>query len=1005
LIEGKNPTGTGNINGIPANDPKFKSPSPVGANNAPTTAGDYSLQKGSSAFNTGDNNAYVTARGISGILTSEKDLAANPRLHSTNIDIGAYANAIFEKITFTWVCENSKEFSIRATTSREFTVEWGDGSTVDTYTGSGTSAISHDYSNPGTYTVTVTAKTIDCKFTYLYIESKNISSLNISDAFSLTQLRCYDNQLTSLDLSNNTALTDLRCYDNQLTGLDISNNTALGYIFCYNNAIPLADLYATSQKSSVESSKRLGPQTLPQQTVALNVAVPVDAVFNGTNTDFVMGKLGGTLIEGIDYTRSGGTFTFLTSGIYTFEITNPAITSSSSYPAKVIATYVVGTGVIPSYNVPFVEDFENTSTIFASFVNGSQTNQWFRGNADAATGYSAYISNDGGISNSFSNRASYVYLFMDVYFTPSDKDYYLNFYWKCQGNSDSYLSVYITGTDILPVAGQPYSGEVLSSYSGKKEWQYSSIVIPASYSGTTKRVVFYWKNSGGVGSSSLPPIAIDDVSINNKLPSSLTISQQTPISYGTTPDPQIVSKTGDGTISYEYKVRDADDNTYSTIVPRNAGNYTVRGIISETTTYGKALSASVNFSISKVTLTVTADNNSKTYGADNPELTVSYSGFVNGDDATKLTTAPTASITATTTSTPGTSYNITVSGGVSSNYTFTYVRGNFTIIKATLTVTAADKSKPQGTDNPVLTFSYSGFVLGETATDLTTQPRVSTTATLSSPGGTYPITVSGGTSSKYQFEYIAGTMTVIPSGNPDLTYLKTGSTAALTPAFSPDNTEYTFTMPDGEKSVTFNADAYGYGTVTYSNGTGEINTPGIHTLTITSTSEDGKATKDYVITVNYFYPTAIIQRYWDDVLVIDLNTANNGGYSFVSYQWTRDGEPIAGETKSFLNLDGKPAGTYNVLITADGNTVQVREGVVITVSRGLRVYPNPISSNATVENQEWKTVKYMQLFDMSGRLVREYPVGGETTSIDLSGLSTGIYLLQTGKQTIKVIKN
>jgi hypothetical protein len=296
-------------------------------------------------------------------------------------------------------------------------------------------------------------------------------------------------------------------------------------------------------------------------------------------------------------------------------------------------------------------------------------------------------------------------------------------------------------------------------------------------------------------------------------------------------------------------------------------------------------------------------------------------------------------------------------------------------------------------------------VNNETPTNLTTVPTALTAATLTSPSGTYPITVSGGVSANYEFEYIEGTLTILPSKNPDITELETSSTAALTPAFSPDEKEYSLTVPEGEASVSFVAEAFGYGTVTYSNGSGVISTPGIHTLTITSTAEDGETTKDYVITVTYPYPTAIIQRYWDDVLVIDLNTQTNGGYTFVSYQWTRDGAPISGETKSFLNLAGKPAGTYNVLITADGQTVHVREGVEITVSRGLRVYPNPISANATVENPEWSTVKYMQLFDMSGRLIREYPVGGENTSIDLSGLSTGIYLLKTGKQTIKVIKN
>src|SRR5207247_1607401 len=67
-------------------------------------------------------------------------------------------------------------------------------------------------------------------------------------------------------------------------------------------------------------------------------------------------------------------------------------------------------------------------------------------------------------------------------------------------------------------------------------------------------------------------------------------------------------------------------------------------------------------------LTVTADNKTKTYGAANPALTVSYSGFVNGDTAASLTTAATVTTTASASSHAGT-YPITASGAVAADYT------------------------------------------------------------------------------------------------------------------------------------------------------------------------------------------------------------------------------------------------------------------------------------------------------------------------------------------------
>ncbi|HEY9002984.1 MAG TPA: MBG domain-containing protein [Mucilaginibacter sp.] len=169
-----------------------------------------------------------------------------------------------------------------------------------------------------------------------------------------------------------------------------------------------------------------------------------------------------------------------------------------------------------------------------------------------------------------------------------------------------------------------------------------------------------------------------------------------------------------------------------------------------------------NLTVTPATLTVTADDQTKTYGTANPTLTISYSGFVNGDTKASLTTKAKAATTATTTS-PAGSYPITVSGAVDPNYTFNYVSGTLTVSPAVLTVTANDQSKIYGANNPGLTVSYSGFVNGDTKSNLTTQATASTTATAASPVGTYPITPAGATSNNYTFNYVNGTLTVNPA--------------------------------------------------------------------------------------------------------------------------------------------------------------------------------------------------------------------------------------------------
>ena len=180
-----------------------------------------------------------------------------------------------------------------------------------------------------------------------------------------------------------------------------------------------------------------------------------------------------------------------------------------------------------------------------------------------------------------------------------------------------------------------------------------------------------------------------------------------------------------------------------------AGNYT----LANTTAIASA-------NITKAILTIKADNKTKTYGAANPALTVSFSGFVNGETSKVLTTQPTAATTATAKSSVG-NYSITVNGAAAANYSFSYGAGTLTINPAVLTVKANDQAKYVGDALPVFTVTYSGFVNGETSAVLKTLATASTKATASSPAGTYAITAGGAAAMNYTFSYVAGNLYVV----------------------------------------------------------------------------------------------------------------------------------------------------------------------------------------------------------------------------------------------------
>ncbi|MEY4385507.1 MAG: hypothetical protein RLY20_790 [Verrucomicrobiota bacterium] len=82
--------------------------------------------------------------------------------------------------------------------------------------------------------------------------------------------------------------------------------------------------------------------------------------------------------------------------------------------------------------------------------------------------------------------------------------------------------------------------------------------------------------------------------------------------------------------------------------------------------------------VTQAVLTATADNKTRAYGQPNPTFTVSYSGFVNGEDASVLDSAPTAAAGVTNTTAPGI-YPITLAGGTDDNYALSLVSGTFTI--------------------------------------------------------------------------------------------------------------------------------------------------------------------------------------------------------------------------------------------------------------------------------------------------------------------------------------
>jgi hypothetical protein len=189
----------------------------------------------------------------------------------------------------------------------------------------------------------------------------------------------------------------------------------------------------------------------------------------------------------------------------------------------------------------------------------------------------------------------------------------------------------------------------------------------------------------------------------------------------------------------------------ATVLP--AGNYTITATFtpSNTTVY-EATSITASYTVNAAPLTITASNGSMTYGGTPPAIAPGYSGFVNGDSASSLTTQPSCSTAATSRSAVG-SYPSTCTGAIDANYSIGYTPGSVTVAQAASittvglssaaitpgqneTITATVVSSTTGTPTGSVNFFDGTTLLG--TVPITSGTATYTTASLA-PGVTHSI--------------------------------------------------------------------------------------------------------------------------------------------------------------------------------------------------------------------------------------------------------------------------
>ncbi len=260
--------------------------------------------------------------------------------------------------------------------------------------------------------------------------------------------------------------------------------------------------------------------------------------------------------------------------------------------------------------------------------------------------------------------------------------------------------------------------------------------------------------AGNVGSATLNlsiaqvPLSITGLSANNKpydANTSASLSGTAALSGVNPADTGNVSLSG--TASGTFDTATVGTNKTVTVSGLSltgsaAGNYTL-------------LPLSLTADITAVQLTVTADNKSRPYGAANPTLTATITGFVGGENSSVVSGSPALSTLADSSSAPG-AYTITAGLGSLSatNYTFGFVDGTLTVT----TLTFEDWQEENFTPSELLDPDISGP---------TADPDLDNVTNLYEYAfGTDPNNLASGPNNLQYSGTLAGGVTVVDEGKP-----------------------------------------------------------------------------------------------------------------------------------------------------------------------------------------------------------------------------------------------
>ncbi|MBN2805636.1 MAG: T9SS type A sorting domain-containing protein, partial [Prolixibacteraceae bacterium] len=196
--------------------------------------------------------------------------------------------------------------------------------------------------------------------------------------------------------------------------------------------------------------------------------------------------------------------------------------------------------------------------------------------------------------------------------------------------------------------------------------------------------------------------------------------------------------------------------------PVNAGTYHFIVTITETGYYNTQVTGQLY--IQKAPLEVTMLPLQITYGAQQPEPEITFSGWLGNEDATVIDQLPEIAKIVSWPWNVG-SYSLNYIEGSDNNYQMIYTGGELQVLPATLTVIPDDLVLDYNQTLPELTYTITGFQYAEDLSVIGQLPFLQVEGEWPLAPGSYPIVASDASALNYVFDYQNGHLWIEPIGD------------------------------------------------------------------------------------------------------------------------------------------------------------------------------------------------------------------------------------------------